>query len=85
MSILKILLDPENSKISLKFFQFSFLLILLPIGFLLLTLRLGLLSPTAAGIFSVILVNVITVLYGVLAYREEKADYEAKESEKKKK
>ena len=86
LTLLQILADPKNRETSGKFFRFSFLMLFLPIAFLVGALRTGMFSTQSAGIAAVILVNIIMMAYAVGAYRDEVSDYKthADNSERKK-
>ena len=77
-TLLGILAHPNNRSVSAKFFQFSIVLIIIPIGFLLLNMKLGIITVEISAIFSVLLVNVILGVYAWGAYREELREYEEK-------
>ena len=74
-SLVQILADPKNSKVSSNFFKTSFVLFLLPIGFLIAVLQFEFLSVTSAGITAVLLVNLIMGIYAYSAYREDVSDW----------
>ena len=74
-TLINTLSDPKNRQVSAKFFKFSFLLVSLPIGFLLGSIKGGWLSVQSAGIMSVVIVNTIIGIYAALAYKEEVADW----------
>jgi hypothetical protein len=74
-SLLGILADPKNRAVAGKFFRFSFMLILGPLGFLFVSTRMKLLSIDTSAIFAVILTNLIMGVYAWEAYREEVRDY----------
>ena len=75
MTIFQVLADPKNRAVSGKFFRFTFLMIFLPLGFLLASIKARLMSVEASAIVAVVLVNVIMITYAVGAYREEVSDY----------
>jgi hypothetical protein len=75
VTLFQILADPKNRAVSSKFFKFAFLMILAPIGFLLLSLKIRLLSMEASAVIAVLMVNVIMGVYAMGAYREEAEDY----------
>lgn len=82
LSLLQILADPRNRSVSSKFIKFAVLMILLPLGFLLLSMRLGIFSVEVSAIISVVLVNVVMGIYALGAYREEDIDSSRKDSQK---
>ena len=69
---MQILSDPKNREVSAKFFRFSFIMILVPLAFLLTSMKTGFMSTQTAGIVAVIMVNVIMATYALSAYAEEK-------------
>ena len=81
LTLSQILADPKNKDVSSKFFNFAFLMFLIPIGALILVIQLDILSVQNAGIFAVMLVNVIMGVYAVSAYREEVSDWKDNLSE----
>lgn len=82
LTLVQILADPKNQKVSTRFIKFAFLMILLPLGFLLLSMRLGLFSVEVSGVVSVILVNVTMGFYAFGAYSEEEDNTRQKVSPK---
>ena len=84
LTLPQILADPKNKQVSSRFFNFAFLMFLVPIGVLVLILQLRLMSVQSAGILAVVLVNVIMAMYAVGAYREEVADWKEDMSANKK-
>lgn len=84
VTLLQTLSDPKNRHVSFKFFKFSLLLVVLPIGFLLLSARLRILSLETSAILSVVMVNAIMAVYAIGAYREDVDDFKQATSDKKK-
>lgn len=81
LTLSQILADPKNKDVSSKFFNFAFLMFLIPIGVLILVIQLDILSVQNAGILAVLLVNVIMGIYALTAYREEVSDWKGGLSE----
>ncbi len=75
LTLSQILADPKNKNVSSKFFNFAFVMFLIPIGVLILVIQLDILSVQNAGILAVILVNVIMGVYALTAYREEVSEW----------
>ena len=73
MSLPRILADPKNQKVSSKFFKFAFLLLVVPLGFLIFAIKY--LDVVIAGVTAVVLVNVIVGIYAYGAYTEEVQDW----------
>jgi hypothetical protein len=84
VTLLQILADPKNRQVSSKFFKFSFLLIFIPIGFMLLSIKTRFLSVEIAAIVAVIMVNVIMGYYALGAYREELDEFKDSQAPNKK-
>jgi hypothetical protein len=72
LTLMQILADPKNREVSAKFFRFSFIMILLPVAFLITAMKTSLMSTQTAGIVAVVMVNIIMVTYALSAYAEEK-------------
>jgi|LauGreDrversion4_2_1035121.scaffolds.fasta_scaffold49515_1 hypothetical protein len=81
LTLSQILADPKNKDVSSKFFNFAFVMFLIPIGVLILVIQLDILSVQNAGILAVILVNVIMGVYALTAYREEVSEWKEDRSE----
>ena len=73
--MLQVLADSKNRQVSAKFFKFTLLMFLVPIGFLLVSIRTNLVSAQTAGIIAVLLMNAIMGVYAIGAYREEATEW----------
>jgi hypothetical protein len=77
-TLLGILAYPTNRSVSAKFFRFSFMLLILPLGFILLNMRVKIVSLEISAIIAVFLLNAIMGVYAWEAYWEEVKDYNKK-------
>jgi len=71
VTLFSTLADPKNREVAQKFFKFTFLMIFLPIGFMLASMKSRILSVEVSAIIAVVMVNVIMGFYAFAAYKEE--------------